>query len=280
VSSRISVPKPPGSDPDSRPLAQHEGGSDRQRGGIAAAYDALATDYDAQLASAAWVRERLWARLDDLLPAGARVLDVTAGTGLDAIHLARRGVHVMACDLSPAMLAQLHAKEPAIETQVADFNGLRLLEADLGLDGILSTFAGLNTSPDLRPFARSAARLLRPGGLLFLHMLNRWPVLDLLRDAARLQGRELWRGISSDRRDVALGGISVPHFLYGPHDLYQRVFAAQFRLRRVEAQGLLRSVGARATWGQALLDRLERTLAHRAPFHALGTFFTLELTRL
>jgi SAM-dependent methyltransferase len=280
VSSPISVPKRPASEPGSRPLAGHEVDDDRRSAGIAAAYDALAADYDAQLAPAGWVRERLWARLDELLPAGARVLDVTAGTGLDAIHLARRGVRVIACDLSPAMLAQLHAKEASIETRVADFNDLRYQAGDIGLDGILSTFAGLNTSPDLRPFARSAARLLRPGGLLFLHLLNRWPALDLLRHAAGLRGRAFWQGLTSDRRDVTLGGIRVPHYLYAPLGLYRRVFAAQFRLRRVESQGFLRPVGAEAPWGQAQLDQWERALACRAPFNALGAFFTLEMTRL
>jgi SAM-dependent methyltransferase len=280
VPSPISAPKPPASEHRPRRVDSHELGTASSGGDIAAAYDALAVDYDAQLAPARWVRERLWARLDELLPAGARVLDVTAGTGLDAVHLAQRGVRVVACDLSPAMLAQLHAKEPAIETRVADFNALCPQLGDMGFDGILSTFAGLNTSPDLRPFARSAAQLLRPGGFLFIHMLNRWPVFDLLRRAASLRGRAFWQGLTSDRMDVPLGGLRVPHYLYGPFDLYRRVFAAKFCLEQVAAQGLFRPVAAEARWGQARLDRLERALAHRLPFSALGTFFTLEMTRL
>jgi SAM-dependent methyltransferase len=280
VSSPINVPKPPVSEPSTRRTDSQLPGGAAQNGALAAAYDALAADYDAQLAPAEWVRERLWARLDVLLPAGARVLDVTAGTGLDAIHLAQRGVHVIACDLSPAMLARLHAKEPSIETRVADFNGLPPQAGDGGLDGILSTFAGLNTSPDLRPFARTAARLLRPGGWLFLHMLNRWPTPDLVRHAASLRGRMLWGALTSNRREVELGGIPVPHYLYAPRDLYRRLFAAEFRLERMEAQGLFRPVGAEAHWAQARLDHWERALAHRAPFNALGTFFSLELARL
>src|SRR3954468_13584240 len=94
-----------------------------------AAYDALAPEYDAAVAPSTWVRERLWERLDLLFPPGSRVLDVTAGTGLDVLHLAARGVEVTACDLSPGMLARLTPKAPAIPTVVADYN--RLEEAGL-----------------------------------------------------------------------------------------------------------------------------------------------------
>ena len=66
---------------------------------LQAAYDAIAADYDRAVAPSSWVRERLWERLDALFPAGSRVLDVTAGTGLDALHLVRRGVDVTACDI-------------------------------------------------------------------------------------------------------------------------------------------------------------------------------------
>src|SRR3954470_24947283 len=96
-----------------------------------AAYDALAPEYDAAVAPSSWVRERLWERLDALFPAGSRVLDVTAGTGLDVLHLVGGRVAVTACDLSPGMLARLAAKAPPVPTLVSDFN--RLEEA--GLEG-------------------------------------------------------------------------------------------------------------------------------------------------
>jgi SAM-dependent methyltransferase len=214
---------------------------------------------------AQWIRDRLWERLEALFPPGARVLDVTAGTGLDALHLAQRGVQVVACDLSPRMLEQLRAKDGAIETHVADFNHLEFGNWDSEFDGVISTFAGLNTSPDLHPFAASVARLLRPGGVLFTHLLNRWPLPDVV--------RLKWRSLLSPRRAVNLGGTLVTHYLYSPLPLYRHVFAGHFKLRRVEAQGLVSTVG------QTRLAHWERALASHAPFQSLGTFFSLELIR-
>jgi SAM-dependent methyltransferase len=274
------IPKSPAS--ETSPLASTKtvAANKSRSKDVAAAYDTVAINYDNQLTPAKWVRERLWERLDNLFQSGTRVLDVTAGTGLDTIHLVQRGVHVIACDISPAMLARLHAKDSSIETRIVDFNDLHFNAADSDLDGIISTFAGLNTASDLRPFALSAAQLLRPGGILFVHMLNRWPALDLVRHLSGFRGRAFWQAVRSNQRDVDFGGVLVPHYLCTPIDLYRRDFAAYFRLNRVEAQGVFRPVGLDAGRWAEHLDNWERAFAHRAPFYALGTFFTLELERL
>jgi len=240
---------------------------------IAAAYDSLAATYDAALVPAQWVRERLWERFDVLFAPGAAILDVTAGTGIDALHLAARGIRVVACDISEGMLAQLRAKDPNIQTRAADFNTLDLAGE---FDGVISTFAGLNTARDLRPFAKHAARLLRPGGILFIHLLNRWPLLDIARQFANLKWPSGWRAIASDGRDVDLGGTLIPHYLHSPLPLYRKVFALNFRPNRLSGQGILRPVGARQG---GTLENMEKSLASIFPFHSLGTFFSIEMTR-
>jgi SAM-dependent methyltransferase len=221
-----------------------------------AAYDALAPEYDAAVAPSAWVRERLWERLDVLFPPGSRVLDVTAGTGLDVLHLASRGVAVTACDVSPGMLARLAARAPEVPVQVADLQ--RLHEIDLGgpFDGLLSTFAGLNAAADLSGFARAAARLVRPGGALFLHVLNP------LRKGRTLAAR--------------IAGVEVSHRLWSRREL-ARTFAPAFAVSRVAGQGILRPVDDPGRF--AGRDRWERRLAGLPVFRGLGTFYALEMIR-
>lgn len=220
------------------------------------AYDAIAPDYDAAVAPSTWVRERLWERLDRLFPPGARVLDVTAGTGLDALHLAARGVEVTACDLSPGMLGLLARKAPAIPTVVADFN--RLEEAGLAgpFDGLISTFAGLNAAPDLAGLARAAPRLVRPGGVLFLHVLN-----------PRRKQKTL---------AVRIAGVEVPHRLWTPREL-ARCFAADFAFSRIGGQGILRPVDDPGpSRGR---DAVERALSALPLARTSGTFYALEMIR-
>jgi ubiquinone/menaquinone biosynthesis C-methylase UbiE len=219
-----------------------------------AAYDAIAPEYDAAVAPSSWVRARLWERLDVLFPSGSRVLDVTAGTGLDALHLLERGVQVTACDLSPGMLARLAVKAPSMTMIAADLQDLEGMDLDGPFDGLISTFAGLNAASDLTGFVRGAARLVRPGGVLFLHVLN-----------PRRKRRDL---------SVRIAGVEVPHRLWSPREL-ARVFAADFTLSRVRGQGILRSVDDPF----AVSDRWERVLSGAPIFRGLGTFFSLELLR-
>lgn len=217
------------------------------------AYDAIATEYDARVAPSAWVRERLWERLDALFPPGARVLDVSAGTGLDASHLAARGVEVTACDVSPRMLERLAARAPDVPALTADFNRLDETGLQGPFDGAISTFASLNAAADLSGLSRAAARLVRPAGVLFLHVLNR------LR-----------------RSNVRIAGVEVPHRLWSPREL-ARVFTPAFAVSRIAGQGILRPVDDPGRFTRR--DRWERALSLLPVARRLGTFYTLELVR-
>jgi SAM-dependent methyltransferase len=224
---------------------------------VQAAYDAIAVDYESAVAPSSWVRERLWKRLEVLFPPGSRVLDVTAGTGLDARHLAARGIAVTACDLSPGMLARLAAVAPEIPACVADFNHLEETGIAGPFDGLISTFAGLNAAADLFGFARAAARMIRPGGVLFLHVLN-----------PRRRGRRL---------AVRIAGVEVSHRLWTPRELAGE-FAPNFVVSGLRGQGILRSVDAQNGGGDRT-DRWERLASGVPGLRSLGTFFSLELTR-
>ena len=65
----------------------------------ASAFDELAEVYDADFTNTllgTLLRDAVWRRIDRLFAAGDRVLDLGCGTGADAVHLAERGVRVMA----------------------------------------------------------------------------------------------------------------------------------------------------------------------------------------
>ena len=132
----------------------------------------------------------------------------------------RRGGHrlrPLARDARPPGRAR-RRRSPRV---VADFN--RLEETGLAgpFDGLISTFAGLNAAPDLAGLARAATRLVRPGGVLFLHVLN-----------PRRKGTTL---------AVRIAGVEVPHRLWTPREL-ARCFAADFAFSRLRGQGILRPV--------------------------------------
>jgi len=70
-------------------------------------FDTLADDYDTAFTGSVLgraLRELVWVRMDRLFKPGERILELGCGAGEDAVHLARRGVHVTALDASARMI--------------------------------------------------------------------------------------------------------------------------------------------------------------------------------
>ena len=203
---------------------------------VSVGYDAIASGYDEQVRGDTWMRQALHAHYRRVFHPGDRVLDVGCGTGIDAIALARLGVHVLGVDGSAGMIERLSQKIAAerlanlVEARVLNIQDLARL-GDERFDGLISAFASLSSLPDLAAFADDAARLVRPGGRLVLHVLNRFSLWEWLGylvrrnwSAARQVGRQT-------TRTFVIGGQPVPHWLYFGDDAYRRFFSAAFTLR-------------------------------------------------
>lgn len=98
---------------------------------------------------------------------GERWLDAGTSTGFYAGVLACAGAQVLAADLSPAMLAVARKKEtsPSIEWAALNLEASGL--PDASFDGV-TLGATLNETADPARLLAELARLLRPGGTLWL----------------------------------------------------------------------------------------------------------------
>ena len=113
------------------------------------------------------------------LPAGATVLDIGGGPGRYALWLAARGHRVTLADLSPALLAIARERTPAagptLETIVeADARDLGRWESgsfDAAL--ALGPFYHLTGTTERDRAAAELARVVRPGGLVFIALMPR-----------------------------------------------------------------------------------------------------------
>ena len=100
---------------------------------------------------------------------------------------------------------------------------------------------------------------------------------DIARHFIGLHWSNFWRTIVSTQREVNIGNVLIPHYLYSPLFLYRQVFAAYFRLNRIDGQGIFRST--HVNWGKQLAGA-EKKLGSIFPFHSLGVFFSAEMTRV
>lgn len=108
---------------------------------------------------------------------GARVVDVGCGGGLLAEAMAMEGADVVGIDLSPAVLevARLHALESGVILDYRETSIEALAEREPGRFDVVTCMEMLEHVPDPVAIVASAARLLKPGGTLFLSTLNRTP---------------------------------------------------------------------------------------------------------
>jgi SAM-dependent methyltransferase len=135
-----------------------------QPGGESSWFDPLAEAYDAARPT---YPDALYADLERLAArplAGARVVDVGAGTGIASRGLAARGASVVAVDHGIGMLRQLRRRAPASPAAQADAHALPLA------DGVadLVCYAQAWHWVRVPSAAAEAARVLRPGGALAL----------------------------------------------------------------------------------------------------------------
>ncbi|HTP39100.1 MAG TPA: bifunctional 2-polyprenyl-6-hydroxyphenol methylase/3-demethylubiquinol 3-O-methyltransferase UbiG [Steroidobacteraceae bacterium] len=110
--------------------------------------------------------------------AGAALLDVGCGGGLLAEAMAARGARVTGIDLAPAMIevARLHALEGSLDIdyrlQSAEALAAEAKAPEQGFE-VITCMEMLEHVPDPAALIGTLARLLRPGGQLFVSTLNR-----------------------------------------------------------------------------------------------------------
>lgn len=161
-------------------------------GDLEAAFDGVALDYDRHIFGNpinVWLRNRSVGLMSGLFRRGDTVLEVGCGTGTETISIARKGVKVIATDISSKMLEvmQRHAEEASVKDLIVPVHCRPYqLEQRLGglgyakVDGAYSTYGAVNTEPKLRGFFASLHNLIKPGGELVLGVWNRFCMYEML----------------------------------------------------------------------------------------------------
>lgn len=105
------------------------------------------------------------------LRAGQRVLDVGCGPGRALLLLESLGLKPVACDLSEVSLRLATSRAPGSRLVQAD--ALRLPMRDGVFDAVVCDGV-LHHTPDAAGGFREIARVVRPGGVIYLSVYKRW----------------------------------------------------------------------------------------------------------
>jgi anaerobic magnesium-protoporphyrin IX monomethyl ester cyclase len=149
-----------------------------------------------------WMRGQIHEQIVSALRPGDSILDINAGTGIDAVHFAQLGHPVTAVDIAPGMIIEVQKKIHALQlgrlvsARQSSYTDLQWLQPKK-FQHIISNFGGLNCIPDLHPVAEQLKTLVAPGGTVTLVIMPRicpWELLHVVTGNFSLAFRRLRSG--------------------------------------------------------------------------------------
>lgn len=248
----------------------------------ASKYDSFSQDHP----HLARMRNKVYAHLDGILPRQARILELNAGTGTDAVQLARRGYSIHATDIAPGMLDRLRQKvsdlglRDRISVEERSFLDLDNVPG-APFDAVFSDLGGLNCASDLRPVIRQLPRVLRIGGtvtwVLMPHICL-WEMAEALRGNFRVAFRR-WSG-GAVRAN--LEGLQFDMYYLSPRQV-KDWFGQDYGLVRLEGLSVLTPTAESKAFAKSfpraykVLAWLDDRLSPRWPWFGWGDFYILSM---
>jgi SAM-dependent methyltransferase len=233
-------------------------------------------------------RRAAWRDLDRVFRPGQRILELNCGSGIDAVHLAARGIRVLACDISPRMIDLARQLGTATETsdrldfRVLATESISMLRNEGPFDGAFSNFSGLNCIGNLSAAAQDLGSLVKPGAPVIVCMIGRFVPWEIAWFLAHGDAGQAIRRLRRNRTFPAPGAASIQHPSVSE---ITRAFALRFRLRSWKGIGITVPPSYMEAWARRFpkmtraLARVDERIGGSAPFRNMADQVILEFER-
>ena len=166
------------------------------------------------------------------LPPKSRVLELNAGTGVDAVYLAEKGFEVYATDISEEMIRVLMSNAKAqmsngtVKAKAASFDEIDTIP-DGGFNAVVSNFGGLNCINDFHKLSDDLVAKLKPGGVFIAVVMNKVCPWEIFYYCLRLNFKEAFRRFSKSGIMAELNGEKVLTYYFTPGE-FAKAFSRNF----------------------------------------------------
>ena len=234
------------------------------------------------------MRSKVYAHVMRYFPHGARILELNAGTGTDAVQLAQHGYFVHATDIAPGMLDRLPEKvkqlglQDRVTLEARSFLSLQGVQG-APFDAVFSDLGGLNCVPNLTPVIQQLPDVLKPGGVLTWVLMSHiclWEMAEVLRGNFSVA----FRRFSHEAVRARLEGLSFDVYYFSPQQVI-RWLGNDFQLLALEGLSVITPTGQSRNFAKRYarlyraLSWLDDKLSPRWPWNGWGDFYILTMRR-
>lgn len=256
---------------------------------IAEAFSRTAAKYDALVDNnphLTRLRRKVYEHVSRQVEPGGRILELNAGTGIDAVALAQRGYKIHATDIAPDMLARARDKveqfglQEQVSVQECSYEQLNKI-GTAPFDAVLSNFGGLNCIPDLSVVIEQMPGILRPGGTVtwvLMPPVCLWEMAEVLRGKFRVAFRRFARnGVRSH-----LEGLQFTVYYFSPRRTIDW-FGNDYELLELEGLSVITPISHNKLLANqyprlyASLAWLDDRLSKHPPWWGWGDFYIISM---
>lgn len=190
-----------------------------------------------------WMRNTVYGIYFSYFKKGDHLLELNAGTGIDAMYLASKGFKVFATDISDEMIGKLKEKiedrnlHNMIRAENISFDEIgNIVESNF--DGAISNFGGLNCINNFKNLAHSLAGKIKPGGRFISAVMNSVCPWEIIYYLAKSDSKNAYRRFNKDGIEASLSEFKIKSFYFTPGE-FAAQFPEYFEIEKIFSLGLL-----------------------------------------
>ncbi|NOS84784.1 MAG: methyltransferase domain-containing protein [Ignavibacteria bacterium] len=209
------------------------------------AFNAIAAGYDAhdnRNPVLQWMRSLVHEVYLKYIPKGSSILELNAGTGVDAVFLVEQGYNIYATDISEEMIKVLMSNAKAqmsnndIKAEARAFDDISNVNEN-NFDAVVSNFGGLNCINDFSKLSGDLAAKLKPNGLFIAVVMNKICPWEIFYYIVTLKFSEALRRFKKKGIMAELNGEKVLTYYFTPGE-FTAAFSRNFTKVKLFSLGL------------------------------------------